>query len=80
MTCITECDSKLYIPVTLIALQPLFVVVTDVALLSFLVEEPLVAEWAGVWHQLLSAVNLDHVGSEFGALGVFGEADFASVK
>lgn len=31
-------------PVTLIALQPLFVVVTDVALLSFLVEEPLVAE------------------------------------
>ena len=44
MTCITECDSKLYVPVTLIALQPLFVVVTDVALLSFLVEEPLVAE------------------------------------
>ena len=33
-----------YTPVTLIALQPLFVVVTDVALLSFLVEEPLVAE------------------------------------
>ena len=44
MTCIKKCDSKLYIPVTLIALQPLFVVVTDVALLSFLVEEPLVAE------------------------------------